>query len=107
MKLRTGERIKLTRKEKHISAEEVAAAIDVSPATIYRYENGKIADVPDDKLPAIAEALRTTEAYLTGKLKKDLHALDIEIKDRGAEGIELIDSSNPALSVLQWAEKKR
>lgn len=106
MKMKTGERIKLTRKEKHISAEEIAAAANVSPATIYRYENGEIADVPPDKVEAIAEALDTTVPYLTGRLKKTLHTFDIQIKDRGSEGFELIDTTDPDVSARysrgQW-----
>ena len=99
MKLKTGERIKLIRKEKHISAEEIAAAANVSPTTIYRYESGYIPEVPDDKVEAIAKALHTTAHYLTGRLKKDLHALDIEIRNHGNGGIELVDPSTPGASV--------
>lgn len=38
----TGERIKIKRKEKGLSAEYIAQKLEVSPATIYRYENGAI-----------------------------------------------------------------
>lgn len=62
----TGERIKNRRKELGISAETLAERCGVSPATIYRYENGEIEKVSIDKLPPIAEALYTTEAYLLG-----------------------------------------
>ena len=105
MKMKTGERIKLTRKEKHISAEELAAAANISPATIYRYENGDISEVPADKVEAIASALNTTVPYLTGKLKRDLHALDIEIRNLGHAGVELIDAGSGAsvrYSKSQW-----
>lgn len=40
--------------------------LGVSPATIYRYENGDIEKVPGDRLGPIADALRTTPAYLMG-----------------------------------------
>lgn len=62
----TGERIKNRRKELGISAEALAERCGISPATIYRYENGEIEKVGIDKLTPIAEALYTTEAYLLG-----------------------------------------
>lgn len=62
----TGQRIRNCRKEADISAEKLAAAIGVSPATIYRYENGDIEKVPGDVLLPISKVLRTTPAYLMG-----------------------------------------
>lgn len=49
-----------------ISAERLAEMLGVSPATIYRYENGDIEKVPGDRLRPIADALQTTPAYLMG-----------------------------------------
>lgn len=62
----TGERIKLKRKESGVSAEYIAKQLHVSPATIYRYENGAIEKVPGEKLKDIAQVLGTTPAYLMG-----------------------------------------
>lgn len=62
----TGQRIKFRRKEIGMSAESLAEALGVSPATIYRYENGEIEKVPGDRLEPIANALHTTPAYLMG-----------------------------------------
>ena len=62
----TGQRMKERRKQIGISAETVAARLGVSPATIYRYENGGIDKVPGDLLAPIAEVLQTTPAYLMG-----------------------------------------
>lgn len=104
--MKIGERIKKLRKEKHIPVDSIAAAANVSIATIYRYENGEIADVPAGKADAIADALGTTTAYLTGKLEADLRALDIEIKYRGYAGVELLDLASDGGSVRysldQW-----
>lgn len=61
-----GKRIKARRKELGLSAEEVAEIIGVSPATVYRYESAAIMNMKTDKLQPIAEALRTTPAYLMG-----------------------------------------
>ena len=62
----TGQRMKNRRKEIGLSAERVAELLGVSPATIYRYENGDIEKVPGDRLGPIASALQTTPAYLMG-----------------------------------------
>lgn len=62
----TGQRIKIRRKEIGISAEYVAEKLGVSPATIYRYENGDIEKVPGDRLAPIAKILQTTPQALMG-----------------------------------------
>lgn len=62
----TGQRMKKRRKELGLSAEKIAEVLCVSPATIYRYENGGIDKVPGDRLLPIAEALQTTPAHLMG-----------------------------------------
>lgn len=62
----TGQRIKSRRKEIGMSAETLADILGVSPATVYRYENGEIEKVPGDRLEPIANALHTTPAYLMG-----------------------------------------
>lgn len=54
------------RKAIGLSAERLAEMLGISPATIYRYENGDIEKVPGDRLGPIANALQTTPAYLMG-----------------------------------------
>lgn len=66
MTLTTGERIRIQRKKIGLSAEKLAETLHVSPATIYRYENGEIEKVPGNLLAPISEALSTTPAYLMG-----------------------------------------
>lgn len=61
-----GERMKYRRKELKITAEQVAKQLNLSPATIYRYEKGDIEKVPSHILLSIAEALQTTPAWLMG-----------------------------------------
>ena len=46
----TGQRMKARRKELGLSAEYIANQLNLSPATIYRYENGDIDKVPGDIL---------------------------------------------------------
>lgn len=62
----TGDRMKQRRKALDLSAEDVAAALDVSPATIYRYEKGDIEKVPITVLAPLSELLLTTPQYLMG-----------------------------------------
>lgn len=61
-----GERIKARRQELNMSAEQLAEKIGVSPATIYRYENGGIRHMGTDKLAIIADALSIEPKYLMG-----------------------------------------
>lgn len=62
--------MKHRRKEIGMSAERLAELLGVSPATIYRYENGDIEKVPGDRLEPIANALMTTPAYLMGWIEQ-------------------------------------
>ena len=58
--------MKQRRRQIGMSPERVAEILGLSPATIYRYENGDIEKVPGDRLEPIAKALQTTPAYLMG-----------------------------------------
>lgn len=62
----TGNRMKNRRKELGIPVDTVAAALGVSVATVYRYENGEIEKVPGAVLEPLARVLQTTPAYLMG-----------------------------------------
>jgi len=77
--LTTGQRMKNRRKAIGLSAEKVAEILGVSPATIYRYENGDIEKVPGDRLGPIASALQTTPAYLMGWTDGDRDALPANV----------------------------
>lgn len=61
-----GDRIKQARLALGYSAEQVAAFLHVSPATIYRYENGDISKLPTKHLKPLAEYLCVTPEYLMG-----------------------------------------
>lgn len=65
-----GQRIKERRKELRMSGGELAERIGKNKATLYRYENGEIENLPLDVLKPIAEALSTTPAYLMGWAEK-------------------------------------
>lgn len=61
-----GRRIKERRKMLKMSADELGQRLGKNRATIYRYENGEIENLPLDILEPIADALETTPAYLMG-----------------------------------------
>lgn len=60
------ERIKNRRKELGLTADDVAQALNVSRATIYRYESSEIEKLPTSTLEPLSEVLKTTPAYLMG-----------------------------------------
>lgn len=64
--MKTGERMKQLRKEKDIPMDAIAEAMNVSVATVYRYENGDIEKVPGNMLDPLSKVLDTTPAYLMG-----------------------------------------
>ena len=61
-----GERMKQARLALGYSAEQVASFLNVSPATIYRYENGDISKLPSKFIKPLAEYLCVTPSYLMG-----------------------------------------
>ena len=64
--MNTGVRIKQRRLELGLSADDLANKIGKSRATIYRYENGDIENMPTPILEPLAKALDTTPADLMG-----------------------------------------
>ena len=64
--MEVNDRIKFRRKQLGLSAEQVAARMDVSPSTVYRYESKDIKNMSIDKLEPIADALETTPQWLMG-----------------------------------------
>ena len=61
-----GERIKARRTELKLSAEKIGEKIGKDRATVYRYEGNDIENMPVGVLKPLAEALKTTPAYLMG-----------------------------------------
>ncbi len=61
-----GLRIKELREKHQISVDELARRIGKSRATVYRYENNEIENLPYTILVPIANALHTTPTYLLG-----------------------------------------
>ena len=98
-----GKRIKARRIEHELSAEELSELVGLSPATIYRYENGDIRKVNTTKLQAFARALKTSEAYLMGWVSENEELAE----EREDDLWELRESfrRNPEMRVLFSAAK--
>lgn len=59
-------RLKVLRKQKGLTLEELAARLGTSKQTIHRYENGIIANIPKEKIERLAEVLGTTPSEIMG-----------------------------------------
>lgn len=66
-----GDRIKQRRLEIGLTVDQVADRIGKNRATVYRYESNEIEKFPLDILYPLADALRTSPAYLMGWEEKD------------------------------------
>ena len=62
----TGQRMKNRRIELGITVQDIAKSLNISVATVYRYEKGDIEKVPGKILEPLAKILQTTPAYLMG-----------------------------------------
>ena len=60
------QRIKMLRKEKGLTLEQVANIVGVGKSTVRKWETGMIANMKRDKIAALANALGTTPAQLMG-----------------------------------------
>jgi len=67
----TGERIKMLRDKRKITAEQLGQAIGKDRATIYRYESGRIGKIPYGVIVKLSNALNTSVDYLSGKTEND------------------------------------
>ena len=61
-----GDRIKELREKNKMTQEDLAQVISSTKQTIHKYEKGIVKNIPSTKLEEIAEALKTTPAYLMG-----------------------------------------
>lgn len=66
MKSTIGEKLHSLRQERGLRVEDVADHVGVSIATIYRYENGQIEDVPMKNLNRLAELFGVNPSELIG-----------------------------------------
>ena len=60
------EKIKVLRKKRGLSLEQIAEIIGTSRQTVHRYETGAITNIPHEKVEMLARALGTTPQSLMG-----------------------------------------
>lgn len=97
-----GERIRLKRKQKSMTLEELSRFVGVSRQTLSRYENNIIA-VPSDRMELIATALDTTPAYLMGWDYEDLSYKGIlPIKTKSVPMLGEIACGEPTFADQQY-----
>lgn len=63
-----GEQIKLARESKDMSQEELGRRVNTTKQTIYKYETGKITNIPVERFRAICEVLDLDPAEMLGWL---------------------------------------
>lgn len=111
----TGIRMKELRKRLGLSAEEVAAELGISPATVYRYEKGDIKKMPGSMLEPLADLLCTTPAYLMGwtddpedyEKAEELNYLPLEWMDHFNGDVEAAVKAYRAMDADRAAEANK
>lgn len=88
--MNTGDIIKQRRKDLGMSVSELARRIGKDRATIYRYEDGSIENMPMNILEPLAKALETTPADLLG-WKNNLTDDNAELSVRMLQRADIID----------------
>ncbi len=71
--MKIGDRIKSRRKELGLSVDDLAAALGKNRATVYRYENNEIENIPTALLEPLSVILDASPAYIMG-WSQDLHS---------------------------------
>ncbi len=97
--IEVGKRIRDLREKRGISVIELAEALHVSRATIYRYESNEIEKLPIEIVDPIAKALHVSPAYIMGWTDDDntiynYKADDIESWVKEPESPYITNSSN-------------
>ena len=61
-----GDKIRALRESLDISQVDLAKRVGISKQLLYKYEIGKITNIPQDNVEKLAKALGTSPAYLLG-----------------------------------------
>lgn len=65
--MNSGDRLKKRREACNLTLRELSQITGISKATLSRYENNGIENIPMDKISTLAKCLDTTVEYLTGQ----------------------------------------
>ena len=79
-----GEKIRASRESVGLTQEELASMCGTTKQTIYKYEIGKVVNIPLDRLETIADAIGVSPAYLAGWGVQPLAAMELEIESEAA-----------------------
>jgi transcriptional regulator with XRE-family HTH domain len=93
-----GERIKEIRKAKNISVEYIAAQLDVSKTTIYRYEDSTIEKIPIKSFDRLCEVLNVTPAELMGNAPAKLEPSELPAQFNNAQDAMAFILKTPTLA---------
>lgn len=61
-----GEKIRVSREKTGLTMEELGKKCGTTKQTIYKYETGKVTNIPLDRLMRIADAVDVSASYLMG-----------------------------------------
>ena len=61
-----GEKIRVSREKTGLTLEELGKKCGTTKQTIYKYETGKVTNIPLDRLMKIADAVDVSASYLMG-----------------------------------------
>ena len=61
-----GTKLKELRKQNKMTLEDVAVHINVGRATVLKYENGMITNIPSDKIEQLSRLFNVSPSYLMG-----------------------------------------
>lgn len=84
----TGENIRWHREALHLSLEDVAGQVGISRQTLSRYETGKITNIPQENIEALAKVLQTTPSTLMGWTDQLLASISKETEEGRTEAKE-------------------
>ena len=90
-----GDRIKHLRTDRSMTQSELASLLGTTKQTIYKYENGTIANIPSDRIEAIAQIFKVSPAYILGWPNNDdpeSHEAVIETTDLSKVKSKFIES---------------
>lgn len=94
-----GERIKNRRMQLGMSVDDLAAELGKNRATVYRYENDEIKEMPTTVLEPLAKILKTTPADLMGWSDGDDEPLSYYLNPETAMIAQML-FENPEYHVL-------
>lgn len=86
-----GDRMKALRKQKHMSADDLAKKIGVSRSTVFRYEKGDIEKVPIEIVAKVADALGVKPGQLMGlkptSIADEVHNIVSQLQPSGQKKV--------------------